>query len=244
MAKQAWGWTSAAQLSVPVATLGLSDFARLYTQAEWFDVVTHGDPGRFMPAFSDLTDRQRWDVVAYAMNLSVSDELVVQGEAIYQESCVSCHGVIGKGDGPSVEGLSVKPQDLTDQSLMAKNSAVSLYHAISSGISPDMPAYADLFTDEEHWALVAYIRSLAYTYHETGGEAYPAPNEILVAASTVEPSPSPQAYPPPAVTQSPGVTGTFTISSSQPFFGTVAVQLINGSSGDAFRCHGYIVWFR
>jgi len=216
----------AAQLSVPVATLGLSDFARHYTPAEWFDVVTHGDPDRFMPAFSDLTDRQRWDVVAYAMNLSVSDELVAQGEAIYQESCVSCHGVTGKADGPSVEGLSVKPQDLTDQSLMAKNSAVSLYQVISSGISPDMPAYAGLFTEEEHWALVAYIRSLAYTFHETVGEAYPAP-------STAEPYPAPEVLPPPAVSQSPGVTSTFTISSSQPFLGTVVVQLINGSGGDA-----------
>ena len=154
----------AAQLSVPVATLGLSDFARLYTQAEWFDVVTHGDPDRFMPAFSDLTDRQRWDVVAYAMNLSVSDELVAQGEAIYQESCVSCHGVTGKGDGPSVAGLTVIPQDLTDQSLMAKNSAVSLYHAIAAGISPDMPAYADLFTEEEHWAPVAGIYAAWHTH--------------------------------------------------------------------------------
>ena len=31
----------------------------------------------------------------------------------YQSSCLACHGVGGKGDGPMAEFLSVKPSDLT-----------------------------------------------------------------------------------------------------------------------------------
>src|SRR4030065_654876 len=60
----------AAQLSVSVATLVLSDFARLYTPADWYTIVTQGNMEKFMTAFANLTDRQRWDVVAYAMSLS------------------------------------------------------------------------------------------------------------------------------------------------------------------------------
>ena len=95
----------AAQLSVPVATLGLSDFARLYTPAEWYSVVTQGNMEKFMPAFANLTDRQRWDVVAYAMSLSAPKELISQGQALYQENCVSCHDADGKGNGPEADQL-------------------------------------------------------------------------------------------------------------------------------------------
>src|SRR4030043_106259 len=46
----------AVQLSVPVATLGLSDFSRLFTPAEWYAVVTRGNMEKFMPPFANLTD--------------------------------------------------------------------------------------------------------------------------------------------------------------------------------------------
>ena len=133
----------AAQLSVPAAALGLSDFSRQYTPAEWYTVVAQGNLERFMPAFTNLTDRQRWDVVAYAMSLSSSNELADQGKTLYQENCTSCHGQSGKGDGADAGKLSTPPNDFTDQAFMAKISAASLYQAISSGKSPDMPAYAE-----------------------------------------------------------------------------------------------------
>ncbi len=36
-----------------------------------------------------------------------------QGEALYRRCCASCHGVLGKGDGPAAESLQPKPADLT-----------------------------------------------------------------------------------------------------------------------------------
>jgi len=37
----------------------------------------------------------------------------VQGRALYQEFCVSCHGESGRGDGPAAPGLDRKVPDLT-----------------------------------------------------------------------------------------------------------------------------------
>jgi len=49
-------------------------------------------------------------------NVEAGEDLIGAGE--YSVSCLSCHGVEGKGDGPLAELLTVKPSDLT---VIAKN---------------------------------------------------------------------------------------------------------------------------
>ncbi len=222
----------ASQLSVPVATLGLSDFARQYSPAEWFSVVTKGNMEKFMPAFANLTDRQRWDVVAYAMSLSAPEAVVNQGKTIYQQECLSCHGQSGKGNGAQVDSLSTKPTDFTDQAFMAQTTSTSLYDAISSGITPDMPAYTSTLSDNDRLALVTYLRSLTYTFSPSTANAYPAPTSGLTAIASTGPYPAPQAYPHPVVTQTPQLDATPEITPSATFTGSVTVQLVNGSGGD------------
>jgi mono/diheme cytochrome c family protein len=223
----------ATQLSVPVAPLGLSDSSRQSTPAEWYTLVTQGNLEKFMPPFSNLTDRQRWDVVAYAMSLSSTGELIAQGKALYQKNCTSCHGQTGKGDGPEVGTLSTKPTDLTDQSLMAQTSPSSLYQAISSGIAPDMPAYTGTLDVNERWALTDYLRTLTFILPVASQNAYPPPTDQGVTTSSLNAYPAPQASPEPVVTQSPVITSTSEVSPTAPFLGTVFVQLLNGSGGDA-----------
>jgi len=220
----------AAQLSVPVATLGLSDFARQYTPADWYNVVTAGNMEKFMPAFPNLTDRQRWDVVAYAMNLSVSQVTVSQGKALYEAKCTSCHGISGKGDGPGASTLATRPKDFTDQALMAQASTANLYQSITGGVAPDMPAYSGTMDDTQRWALAGYLQSLTYAVASANANAYPAPGGASQPTTNTYPNPS--AYPYPAITQNPILTATSEVTPTVTFTGTVTVQLINGSGGD------------
>jgi cbb3-type cytochrome c oxidase subunit III len=222
-----------AQLSVPVATLGLSDFARQYTPAEWFNVVTQGNMEKFMPAFGTLTDRQRWDVVAYAMSLSAPEALVNEGKALYQRNCASCHGNTGKGDGTDTSALTTHPSDFTNQAFMAQTSSASLYDSVTSGISPDMPAYTSTLDDSERLAIVSYLRSLTLAAPPQSTNPYPPPEANLSAISANSPYPAPQAYPNPVVTQTPQLSATGEITPSASFIGSVTVQLVNGSGGDA-----------
>jgi len=223
----------AAQLSVPVATLGLSDFARQYSPAEWYTVVTQGNMEKFMPAFANLTDRQRWDVVAYAMSLSAPDILVSQGRTLYTQNCVTCHGQSGNGDGPDASTLSTTPKDFTDQAFMAPSSSASLYQAISAGITPDMPAYTSTLDDNERWALVAYLRTLTFAVPQSSGNTYPAPSTNATVEPTSNAYPTPETYPNPNLTQTPPLTSTAEVTPTVTFLGSVSVQLINGSGGDA-----------
>ncbi len=221
-----------AQLSVPAAELGLSDFARQFSPAEWYNVVSQGDLEKFMPAFPNLTARQRWDVVAYAMSLSASDKAISQGKALYESNCKGCHGPAGNGHGANASTLNTTPAAFTDQSFMAQTSSANLYDVIASGISPDMPAYTSTMDDSQRWTLVSYIRSLTYSASSTTENAYPYPAPPDNSSSQATLTSSSQAAEV-AITQSPTITSTADVTSTATFTGSVTVQLVNGSGGDA-----------
>lgn len=173
----------ASQLPNPVPALGSLEVARQAVPAQWYTMVTQGNLERFMPPFSSLSNGERWDVIAYALSLSAPQELVRQGEELYQENCTSCHGDGAKGDGPDAASLPDAPKDLTDQELMAGKSSVNLYEAISQGVPPSMPAYGDKLSEDEIWALAAFLRDLTLSRSE--GELAAAETSPPAAAETV-----------------------------------------------------------
>ena len=48
--------------------------------------------------------------------LAQEQDVIEAGKREFQRSCATCHGVEGKGDGPSASALNVKPADLTQMS--------------------------------------------------------------------------------------------------------------------------------
>ncbi len=214
----------AAQLSVPVAAIGDPALARQKTPSEWFRIVSQGNLERFMPPFASLSDPQRWDVVAYVYTLSMGDEVLKTGEALYRENCSRCHGVSGKGDGPDAGSLSTKVGDFTDQARMAEKSSAALFETISKGSGPDMLAFESAgeghtqLSEEQRWSLAAYLRSLSFT-NSAGLNAAGNP------ASETTPTPLPE-----TIVESAQITSTLTITPS--LIGAVTVRLVNGSGGE------------
>jgi mono/diheme cytochrome c family protein len=152
----------AGQLPVPAPALGTDVIARKSSPAAWYVMVTQGNLERRMPPFNSLTDRQRWDVVAYAYSLSNPAQRILAGERLYEDNCAACHGELGDGAGPEAAALSVPAADFTDQEMMAGISGEQLFQGISEGVGPDMPAFAEQLSEEERWILAAYLRSLTF----------------------------------------------------------------------------------
>jgi hypothetical protein len=90
-----------------------------------------------------------------------------------------------------------------------------------------------MLDDNERWALVAYLRSLTFAIPQPSAGSYPTPIENVSAITSSNASPAPQAYPNPVETQIPSLSPTAVVTSTEPFTGSVSVQLINGSGGDA-----------
>lgn len=177
----------AGQLPVPAPALGTVQVARRSTPAEWYSIVTQGNLAQRMPPFSSLTDRQRWDVIAYLYSLTNPSEEIVQGETIYQEYCASCHGESGDGNGSEASALSTQPSDFTDQEFMANISAEQLFTSISSGTA-DMPAFEEELSEQDRWALTSFLRSLTFMPQVAVGDIPETPDTSPETDTVVTPT--------------------------------------------------------
>jgi copper transport protein len=80
------------------------------------------------------------------------------GQQLYAQSCQSCHGVAGRGDGPQAAGLNPPPLDLVTHVPLHSDGA--LFGFVQNGIpGTAMPAWGDKLTNEEIWHIVNYLRT-------------------------------------------------------------------------------------
>jgi mono/diheme cytochrome c family protein len=88
----------------------------------------------------------------------------VQGQEVkqlYEENCALCHGVSGKGDGPSGQFLQPKPADFStvlqgkDDAYIAK---VINEGGAGVGKSSVMPAYEGVFSRKQIQGLAQYLK--------------------------------------------------------------------------------------
>ncbi len=84
-----------------------------------------------------------------------------EGQRIYTQNCVNCHGSGGKGDGIAAKQLDPRPADLTSSKTQGKPDA-ELLEIIRLGRSGTaMPAWVSEIDEREILNVLAYIRSLA-----------------------------------------------------------------------------------
>jgi mono/diheme cytochrome c family protein len=81
-----------------------------------------------------------------------------KGKKIYEKLCMTCHGKLGKGDGPTGKALNPKPADHTSEKVQKQGDG-AIYWKISTGRGV-MPSFKNLLSKTERWQLTAYIRKL------------------------------------------------------------------------------------
>jgi mono/diheme cytochrome c family protein len=90
--------------------------------------------------------------------LPADAKTVEQGKKVAQVNCVSCHGAKGKGDGAAAAALNPKPADWTSKRVQDESDG-EIFWKLSTGRGA-MPSWKFL-PENDRWALVRYIRSLA-----------------------------------------------------------------------------------
>ena len=93
-----------------------------------------------------------------------TEALADPGPALFATHCAVCHGPEGRGDGPTAVALDPKPVDLTGPRPDDKRGQPGGRRVVIADGSPGttMPAYADVFSDEEMAALLSHVHKLRW----------------------------------------------------------------------------------
>jgi mono/diheme cytochrome c family protein len=160
----------------------------LPTDKDLYDTVGRGLVNSNMPHWLPLTNQDRADLVAYVKHFSpkwltekpgtpieippkpaVTADRIKAGQALFQRlECWKCHGVEGRGNGPSADTLTddqnrpIKAFDFHDsEKFKCGTEDWQMYKDFMTGLdgSP-MPSFSDNVKPDEAWDLVFYLRTL------------------------------------------------------------------------------------
>lgn len=123
-----------------------------------------------------LSDQELWDLTAFIWNTNITSKELEEGRELFIANCAACHGESGKGDGVFADDLSssmdsqesdhsqpsglnkASPADFSDPEHMLSTSSAHLQgKIIRGGMGTGMPYWGPIFTEEQTWALVAYL---------------------------------------------------------------------------------------
>jgi mono/diheme cytochrome c family protein len=154
----------------------------VYRSYEYY--LSHTPVDVFLALRSDSTtmgmsDQDVWDLVAWIWRSNTNPEEIRTGKQLYNANCAACHGDQGAGDGvfadqskTSLErnvtnmGLGEqfkRPANFTDPGTMLSTSPAHLQgKIIRGGMGTGMPSWGAIFTEDQTWALVAYLWSFQF----------------------------------------------------------------------------------
>lgn len=121
------------------------------------ETIGNGRVGVMAPWGEALGPKGVEDVVAYTLSLSgrsVPAGNVAIGKARYEEMCVACHGIDGKGN------QALGAPDLTDAIWLHGGSPAAVRHTIELGRMNEMPAQGEWLGPVRINLLAAYVLSL------------------------------------------------------------------------------------
>ncbi|HVX42202.1 MAG TPA: cytochrome c/FTR1 family iron permease [Gemmatimonadaceae bacterium] len=153
---------AAANINPKPPALGDERVMNAVTPAMMFRKISVGVTGTAMPAWaSKLTADQRWNVVAYLESLRRTPEQVAEGEGLYAQNCLECHGAAGLSDGALARSLSKLPPEVGSFARQAEKSDSLLADMVANGTpGTPMPPSRQL-SPAQVQSVVAYLRNLS-----------------------------------------------------------------------------------
>ncbi len=144
------------------------NFLRTAVPSAMFQTITAGRLEAGMPPFgptssNPIVDDDRWNLVATVYSLGTAVEAVEAGQTVYEESCLSCHGKMGTGDGPEASELETVPTDLTDLRYWSGRSNEMVFSRLQD---TEIEGHTYVLDDVDLWDVVDYSRTFSYAYFD------------------------------------------------------------------------------
>ena len=91
--------------------------------------------------------------------IAASAESNSRGKKLYGDNCARCHAMNGSGNGPTVNAFTTSPRQLWTWHNADSSVDGYLFWFITNGRS-DMPPWGIVFSENQRWDLVNYIKTL------------------------------------------------------------------------------------
>ncbi len=105
---------------------------------------------------------QQAETVSTAFPLLPPDPL--EGQAIYEQKCLPCHGPSGMGDGFQAGNLPAPPPAIGTHDVADLARPSDWYSLVTEGrLDKFMPGFSESLNDRQRWDVVAYVFSLSVT---------------------------------------------------------------------------------
>lgn len=99
--------------------------------------------------------------VAGALDLPTEPLDLARGKALYVQTCASCHGDNGQGDGPEAASSPMPVPPIGSAALLPDLTPTMAYNVVSVGVrNTPMPAFGDTMTPQDRWNVINYIYRL------------------------------------------------------------------------------------
>lgn len=121
--------------------------------------------------------------------------LMARGKAIFAQTCATCHGPEGKGNGPGGAGLNPKPRNFTQAAGWTNGHRIEdIYKTLDQGVKgTGMVSYNDL-SKKDRMALVHVVQSLgAFDHGPEDPKALESLSKLFASAGEVIPNKIPVA---------------------------------------------------
>ncbi|HJQ20862.1 MAG TPA: cytochrome c/FTR1 family iron permease [Gemmatimonadaceae bacterium] len=154
---------AAAGMNPKPPAIGDGAAMRDVSPATMYRIVSVGIAGTPMTSFAaSMTPEQRWNIVSYLMSLRTTTPQLAEGEGLYTQRCMQCHGALGAGDGAFARSLSKLPPEIGSFAWQSSRSDAQVEAVIREGMpGTAMPASADL-TPRQVQSLTGYLRTLSW----------------------------------------------------------------------------------
>jgi mono/diheme cytochrome c family protein len=110
--------------------------------------------------------------------------LMARGKALYAQTCATCHGADGKGDGPGGTGLTPKPRNFAEKATWKNGTRLEdIYRTLEEGVKGSSMVSYNYLSKKDRMALAHVVQSLGTFDHGASDPKAIASLEKLFASA-------------------------------------------------------------
>jgi mono/diheme cytochrome c family protein len=152
--------------------------------------AVQGETGWLDPTDYPAMAREVIPPIDPATVMTPNPALMARGKAVFAQTCATCHGPEGKGDGPGGTGLTPKPRNFTLTAGWKNGTRLEdIYKTLDEGIKGSSMVSYNYLTKKDRMALAHVVQSLgAFDHGASDPKAIAALEKLFASAGEVIPN--------------------------------------------------------